>query len=300
MSRSWSTLNGRPTRVIAHRGASGPLPEHTLAAYALALEQGADVIEPDLVVARDGTLIVRHDRGLARSTDVAQQAAFAARLCDGDWPVEQFSRQELAQLRAVQPFAQRDHGHDGQWPIPEFGDVLVWAESAARQRGTAVRLYPELKHVAAFSAAGVDPVPRFVEMMRALDRSRVEVWLQCFEIEPLRRVREAIDLPVFLLLDERADWRAALAAHAQEVNGFGVAKALLQDAKGRDSGFVAAAHAAGLQVHAWTYRDDVLPAGVTRVQDELDAAFDLGLDAVFCDFPATALACRNARQHARD
>lgn len=292
---TWATLDGKPARVIAHRGASGLLPEHTLAAYALALEQGADVIEPDLVVARDGTLVVRHDRHLSRSTDVASHPEFATRRRDGDWWIEQFAREELAQLRAIQPFPLRDRRHDARWPVPEFGDALAWADGMARQRGSAVRLYPELKHVAHFAASGLDPVPRFIEMARRLDPDRVQLWLQCFEIEPLQRVREATGLPVFLLLDEQADWQAALSSQGGVVQGFGAAKSLLHDASGRDSGFVAAAHAAGLQVHAWTYRDDVLPQGVACVQDELDAAFDLGVDAVFCDFPHTALAQRAKR-----
>ncbi|MCI1730263.1 MAG: hypothetical protein LKM32_13045 [Chiayiivirga sp.] len=132
-------------------------------------------------------------------------------------------------------------------------------------------------------------------MVRRLDPDRVQLWVQCFEIEPLQRVREATGLPVFLLLDEHADWRTALRVHGGAVQGLGAAKSLLHDARGRDSGFVAAAHEAALQVHAWTYRDDVLPQGVACVQDELDAAFDLGVDAVFCDFPHTALAQRATR-----
>jgi glycerophosphoryl diester phosphodiesterase len=293
MSR-WRTLDGTPTRVIAHRGASGPLPEHTLAAYNLALEQGADVIEPDLVSTRDGSLMVRHDRHLSRSTDVATRPEFATRQCDGDWWIEQFSRDDLALLRAIQPFPQRDHSHDGQSPIPEFGDVLVWAEGMARQRGATVRLYPELKHVAHFESLGLDPVAAFINAVRAGDADRVAIQVQCFEIEPLRRVRAATELPTFLLLDERADWRAAMFLHGSELSGLGVAKSLLRDARGADSGLVSEAHARGLQVHAWTYRDDVLPSGIGCVEDELDLAFGLGVDAVFCDFPATALARRVA------
>ena len=291
MSRIWNTLDAAPTRIIAHRGASGPMPEHTLAAYALAWEQGADVIEPDLVVSRDGQLIIRHDRQLSRSTDITRLPQFATRLCEGDWWIEQFSREELAQLRAVQPFAQRDPSHDGQWPIPEFGDALIWAEGVARQRAP-LRLYPELKHPAYFAELGIDPVPRFIEAVRGVDPMQVELWVQCFELVPLRRVRESTGLPVFLLLDEHADWRDALDRHAAELDGFGVAKALLHDGSGRPSGLVREAHARGSQVHAWTYRDDVLPLGVDCVEDELDFAFAQGVDAVFCDFPATGVARR--------
>jgi glycerophosphoryl diester phosphodiesterase len=292
MSRTWSTLDRGPTRVIAHRGASGPLPEHTLAAYALAVEQGADLIEPDLVLTRDHHLMVRHDRGLRRSTDIASRPQFAGAAQSGDWPVEAFTRAELAPLRAIQPFVQRDRQFDGQYPLLEFSELLAWAEQQARSRGHAITLYPELKYPAAFAVAGLDPVSAFVAAVATSDPQHVRILLQCFEPEPLRRLHDALGLPAFLLLDQHADWRRAVREHGAWVAGFGVAKSLLFDPEGATSGLVHEAHADGLAIHAWTYRDDVLPAAVTRIEDELESAFELGVDAVFCDFPATALACR--------
>lgn len=268
------------------------MPEHTLAGYALALEQGADVIEPDLVISRDGELIVRHDRCLARSTDIATRSEFASRRREDDWWVDEFDRGELTSLRAIQPLSQRDRSQDGVHAIPDFAEVLAWADVAARGRGVPVVLYPELKHPTTFADAGLDPVPRFIDALRDVDPANVTILVQCFEIEALRRVRAATGLPVFLLLDAGIDWRRALADHGHELDGFGASKSLLCKADGQDSGFVAQAHAAGLAVHAWTYRDDVLPAGVARVEDELALAFESGADAVFCDFPATALAFR--------
>jgi glycerophosphoryl diester phosphodiesterase len=288
----WNTLDGTPTRIIAHRGASGPLPEHTLPAYSLALEQGADVLEPDLVISRDAQLMVRHDRGLARSTDVALHPQFASRAVDGDWPVERFARAELGVLRALQPFGLRDASHDRRHGLLDFAQLLDWAEATARARGAPVTLYPELKHPSQFAALGLDPVPPFVARALALDPSRVPLWVQCFEPEPLQRVREAAGLPVHLLLDAGQDWHATLARERMWLDGIGASKALLSDARGRDSGLVASAHAAGLTVHAWTYRDDRVPEGVRDVEEELRFAFALGVDAVFCDFPATGLDCR--------
>lgn len=292
MSPRWATLDGQPTRVIAHRGASGPWPEHALPAYAAALEQGADVLEPDLVVTRDGCLMVRHDRGLARSTDIAERPEFASRMREGDWPVDAFLREELRELRARQPFPQRDRSHDGRHALLDLDELLEWADDQARASGRALVLYPEIKHPSEFAASGVDPVPRFIERARAVDPARVALWVQCFELEPLLRVRDATGLPCFLLLDEGEDWREVLARHGSELAGFGVARSLLVDAAGNDSGLVAEAHARGLQVHAWTYRDDLLPQGVDSVGQELYRAFALGVDAVFCDFPATGLAAR--------
>lgn len=289
---SWRTLDGRPPRIIAHRGASGLRPEHTLEGYTLALEQGADVVEPDLVVSRDLQLIVRHDRGLSRSTDIASRPSFASRKRDGDWWVEDFEAGEIALLRATQPFPQRDHRHDGEFRVPTFAAALLWAETAARQRNRPVHLYPELKSPGLLAARGRDPVPRFLALARQRNPSRVQLWLQCFEIEPLRLLREHAELPVFLLLDQGMDWRRALKLHGENIDGLGVNKALLSDAGKNSSGLVEEAHAAGLGVHAWTYRDDAIGPGFRRVEDEFDLAFDLGVDAVFADFPQTALRCR--------
>lgn len=284
----WRTLDGEPPRIIAHRGASGLLPEHTLAGYALALQQGADVIEPDLLLTADGVLVARHDVGLARSTDVAHHPDFAGRQVDGDWPITWFTRLELARLRARQPFAQRDASHDGRHAIPSFGEILAWADAAARQRGEPVRLYPELKHPAWLQSQQLDPVAAFVHAMQDVDPRHVQVWVQCFEAEPLLRVRAATGLPAFLLLDDGADVAACLERFGEQVDGFAVSKSLLR------AELADALHARGLQLHAWTFRDDVLPPGVARVEDELDAAFALGVDALFCDFPATGLAARSA------
>jgi len=131
----WPTLDGAPPRIIAHRGASGPMPEHTLEGYALALEQGADVIEPDLVSSRDAQLVIRHDRDLTRSTDIATRPEFAARRRNGDWWIEDLDLAEIARLRAVQPFPSRDHAYDGRFRIPTFAAALLWAETEARRSG---------------------------------------------------------------------------------------------------------------------------------------------------------------------
>lgn len=289
---TWATLDGSAPRIIAHRGASGLRPEHTLEAYTLALEQGADVVEPDLVVSRDLQLVVRHDRGLLRSTDIATHAAFASRKRDGDWWAEDFDAAEIALLRATQPFPQRDHRHDGEFRIPTFAAALLWAETAARQRNAPVLLYPELKSPGLLAARGRDPLPRFLALARQRNPARVQLWLQCFEIEPLRQLREQAELPVFLLLDQGADWRRALRLHGDAVDGFGAHKSLLADADGRGTGLIDEAHALGRLVHAWTYRDDAIAAGFRSIDEELDLAFSLGVDGVFSDFPSTALRCR--------
>jgi glycerophosphoryl diester phosphodiesterase len=294
VSAAWRTLDGSPTRIIAHRGASGWLPEHTLPAYERALAEGADVLEPDLVVTRDGVLMVRHDRGLARSTDIASRPGFESRRCGGDWPIDHFTRRELEPLRAVQPSARRTREHDGRHALLDFAQLLDWADQQARRSSAPVTLYPELKQPAAFAAAGIDPVPRLIDAISEYGCAHLRFWFQCFELEPLQRVREALAIPCFLLIEAPCDWESLLSRLAGSIDGFGASKALLARPDGEASELVARAHDRGLQVHAWTYRDDLPAAGSPDVETELARAFALGVDAVFCDYPATGIACRAA------
>jgi glycerophosphoryl diester phosphodiesterase len=288
----WPTLDGRPPLVIAHRGASGDLPEHTLAAYALALTQGADLIEPDLVPSADGVLFCRHEPGLARSTDVSRRREFASRVIAGDWPITGWSAIELERLHAIQPFPGRSPQHDGLHPLPRFCDALAWAAQAAAHRGTPVVLYPEIKHPLELAATGVDPVPLFIEAARRLPAG-VELRVQCFVAAPLLRIHQATGLPCTLLLDRHDDWREALRAHGRWLAALGVNKHLLPSHGGED-GLLDSAHARGVRVDAWTFRDDQVAAGFTTIADELAAVMQAGVDGIFCDFPATALALRDA------
>lgn len=288
---NWHTLTGEAPEVIAHRGASGERPEHTLAGYALALEQGADVIEPDLVPSRDGVLFARHEPLLGRTTDIAQRTAFAGRRRDGDWHSIDLDADELDTLRAVQPFPGRSRTHDGLHPLVRFADLLRWASRAAGARGRPVTLYPELKHPAALAARGHDPVPPFIDAVR-VPPPGVAVRVQCFEVDALRRVHAATGLPCVLLLEADADWRGAISTHRGWLSGIAPDKRMLVDTAGRDSGLVATAHAAGLRVDAWTFRDDAVGEGCADIEDELCAAMARGVDGLFCDFPATALAVR--------
>lgn len=289
---NWQTLSGAPPQIIAHRGASGLRPEHTLEGYALALAQGADVIEPDLVPSRDGVLFARHEPKLARSTDIASRTEFADRRRDGDWLSIGLDAADIDTLRAVQPYPGRSRAYDGLHAIPRFSEILRWAERAAAERGRPVILYPEIKHPGELAAAGHDPLPRFLEAVATLPAG-LEVWVQCFEPEPLRRVFDATGMRCCLLLDKDADWRAAIADHGGWLFSLGVSKRLLVDATGQPTGLLEAAHAAGLRIDAWTFRDDAVAPGFARVADELIAAMRLGVDGVFCDFPATGRRVRD-------
>lgn len=285
----WKTLSGARPRVIAHRGASGLFPEHTLAGYQHALDAGADIIEPDLVPSRDGVLFCRHDLGLKRSTDIATRAEFAGRAVDGDWRCIDFDATEIARFGAIQPFPHRPQQHNGAFPPPRFGEALAWAVHQAERRGSRVRLYPEIKHPSDFAMAGVDPVELFVEAVAALPDA-VEVDVQCFEVEPLRRVFQRTGLACTLLVDSSADPWVAMHEHAGWLSALGLSKRWLFSPRGAE--LVEEAHRWGLRIDAWTFRDDMVGDGFASIEDELTRAFQLGADALFCDFPDTALAVR--------
>ena len=288
----WRTLDGQAPRVIAHRGASGLRPEHTLAGYELALEQGADIVEPDLVPSADGVLFARHDQGLARSTDIARREEFAARREGADWHCERFLAEEIDLLRAIQPFEGRPAEFDGRWSPPRWSAVIEWAREQARSRDARVCLYPEIKHPERFASLGVDPVACFADSVAELP-PEVDVWVQCFDAEALRRVHEATGLRCCLGLDLDSDWQAAILQHRSWLAGFVAAKGLLlADVEGEGSPLVEAAHAAGMRVDAWTFRDDRVGPGHASIQAELEWALRTGADALFCDFPHTALAVR--------
>ncbi|MBO6763533.1 glycerophosphodiester phosphodiesterase family protein [Maricaulis sp.] len=300
---SWQTLSGEPPLVIAHRGASGERPEHTLAAYELAIAQGADVIEPDLVMTSDGVLVARHDHYLSTTTDIADRPEFADRLreLDGraDWWVEDFTLAELRTLRAIQPWPQRDAGFNGEFLIPTFEEVL----DLAAEYG--VLTEPEVKVPGHYVSIGLDPLPELVRILRerGLDTADAPMTIQCFEPDFLARLNTEIDTPLAMLvfpmqeIDPSADPlqpSVALDDLAVFADAVGPAKSLIITEAGEDTGFVARAHALGLEVHPWTFRDDVPLTGDVDIATELERVYRLGVDGVFADFPATAVAVRDA------
>lgn len=294
---SWKTLDGRPPRIIAHRGASGYRPEHTLEAFALALAQGADMLEPDLVASRDGVLFARHDFGLADSTDVASRPQFAARAREvggvHDWWIGDFDAQEIAMLRATQPMPGRGHRHDGEFGIASFGALLDLVAQANRERDVPAVIEAEVKQA---DDAVLSAFARELES-RGLAGEPSWVWVECFDHDFLRRAHERCGNPCVALLEPEGEWLRGdprLRELARWSRGVAPRKDTLRDAAGRDTGWVAAAHDLGLEVHAWTFRDDQGFAPFATPAAELAAAFALGVDALFCDFPDTALAARAA------
>ena len=192
---------GKPP-VVAHRGASALLPEHTLAAYARAIDDGADYIEPDLVATRDGVLVARHENEIGGTTDVAQRPEFASRkrrqVIDGEtsegWFTEDFTLAELKTLRARERLPElRDTSHDGRYEIATLEDVIAFASEQAERRGRTIGLIPEIKHPSHFQRIGLPMEERLLETLAAHAYTRTApVVIQSFEQANLRTLRDRL------------------------------------------------------------------------------------------------------------
>lgn len=300
----WNTLDGLPPLVIAHRGASGVRPEHSQAAYQLALEQGADVIEPDLVMSSDGVLIVRHDPYLSTSTDIANRPEFADRqsvlMGREDWWVPSFTAAELRTLTASQTMDDRDQSYNGQYPVMTFDDFLDFVAAEEERCACEIAIEPEVKLPAQFTAMGLDPLPALLASLDAHDLNRADapVVIQSFDAAFLQRLNDASDVKLAMLYagpDAEGANAGGLSLEeiAQFADGVGAYKSLLLTPAGDSTGFVEQAHDLGLEIHVWTVRDDREPLTGDTVQDELRALYAVGVDGVFTDFPDTAVAVRD-------
>lgn len=285
--------------VLAHRGASGYRPEHTLAAYDLSVTLGADYIEPDLVSTRDGVLVVRHEPEIGTTTDVASRPEFADRratkLLDGvpvtGWWVEDFTAAELSSLRAIERLPRirpANTAHDGRYAAPTFADVLALREELSERHRRMVGIIPEIKHPTYLHEAGFEPEAATVELLGrfGLNRPDAPVWLQSFEVGSLVGLRsehgyrarqlllaEAGKAPYDLVAagDPRtyADLFSpvGLAELAPWIDAIGPEKVLVlprteEDRLGPATTLVADAHSCGLLVCCWTFRAEnhFLPA----------------------------------------
>ena len=205
------TLSGQKPLVIAHRGASGYLPEHTIEGYKLAIEQGADFIEPDLVSTRDGVLVVRHEPMLSGTTDVADRPEFAnrktTRKVDGvdttDWFANDFTAAEIKTLKAKQAFADRDPSHNGKYQIPTFQEVIDLAKAESARTGRTIGIYPETKHPTYHAALGLAFEDKLLDMLKAAGWSdkTAPVFIQSFETANLKYLRPKTQLRLVQLVD---------------------------------------------------------------------------------------------------
>jgi len=271
--------------VIAHRGASGERPEHTLASYNRAIDQGADYIEPDLVMTRDGVLVARHENEISETTDVAAHPEFADRrttkTIDGaaitGWFTEDFTLAELKTLRArerLPALRPANTAFDGMETVPTFDEILALVRRREAETGRRIGIYPETKHPSHFAAIGLPLEPALVAALAGAGYNHADdpIFIQSFEYGNLVALRAMTALPLVQLVAaeggpaDRPDLSyadllsdAGLADLAGHVQAIGVEKVLVipRDGAGRTrpaTDLVARAHKAGLGVHVWTLR----------------------------------------------
>ena len=315
--------------IIAHRGASADRPEHTLAAYALAIDQGADFIEPDLVPTKDHHLVARHENEISGTTDVAAHPEFAARKAtktiDGEsmtgWFTEDFTLAELQTLRArerVPMLRPANTAFDGQDRIPTLDEIIALAKSASTRTGRTIGIYPETKHPGYFRALNLAIEPVLLAALARAGWTSAEspVFIQSFEAGNLRSLHTQTKVRLIQLVGDgtSADGvaydamvtPAGLAAIAGSAAGIGPARDRIIPRNalgvlGKPTALVADAHAAGLQVHPWTFRPEnyFLAAPFRQGADpqqrgdaagEIRLYLETGIDGVFSDSPAAAVA----------
>jgi glycerophosphoryl diester phosphodiesterase len=273
--------------VIGHRGASALRPEHTLAAYAKAIEDGADIIEPDLVSTRDGVLVARHENEISGTTDVAQRAEFASRktttTIDGErstgWFTEDFTLAELKMLRARERLPElRSTVFDGQFQIATLDEIIALAAEASAQYGRAIGLAPEIKHPSHFSALGLAMEDKLLAALRAHPHTRAApIIIQSFETANLRELRAKIgsdsNISLLQLLGRKSE-RPYDSVATEQPTTYGAmmtVEGLRQiatyadvigpayrdlDPEGGRSRLVDDAHAVGLRVIVYTFRPE--------------------------------------------
>ncbi len=285
--------------VIAHRGASCHRPEHTLAAYALAIEMGADYIEPDLVSTRDGVLVARHENEIGGTTDVAAKFPDrrATRTIDGNpvtgWFTEDFTLAELRTLRARERLPSRSRAYDGRFGVPTFDEVLALADSGGRRRGRVVGVYPETKHPTYFRGIGLPLEPAMLASLRArgLDQREAPVFIQSFEGGNLRALRAETRIRLVQLISNARQVTAeGLKDIATYADGIGPNTRMVVPAAvdASPTSLVRDAHAAGLFVHVWTLRPEAASLAARYKGDPLAEVRELaalGVDGMFGDCP---------------
>ncbi|HRM82209.1 MAG TPA: glycerophosphodiester phosphodiesterase [Acidovorax temperans] len=362
-SPSYPTLNGDTPLVIGHRGASGYRPDHTLESYKLAIDMGADFIEPDLVATKDGVLVARHEPNITGTTDVATRPEFASRKTtknvDGvneeGWFVSDFTLAELKTLRAVQPLSDRDQSYNGKFQIPTFEEVLDLAKAEGTKAGRTVGVYPETKHPTYHAKLGLPLEDRLLAVLAkyGYTTKASPVIVQSFEVSNLKYLRTKTQVRLVQLVDANdvnADGSMDLTAPYDKPYDFAVAgdsrtfaslltPAGLKEVKTYADGIgpwkpylipskqvdankdgkpddlngdgkiderdrvmmpatsvVKDAHAAGLFVHAYTFRNEAKRLASDFKGDpkaEYKLFFNLGVDGVFSDFTDTAKAARD-------
>lgn len=307
--------------VIAHRGACGYLPDHTLEAKALAFGMGADYLEQDIVASRDGELLVLHDVILNHMSDVAEKYPDRARP-DGNFFVCDFDLAELRTLRVVERFRDtmenpvfpgRFPANRGSFRVVTLREELEFIVGLQKSTGRRVGIYPEIKRPAFYRSEGIDLATSTLRLLAEFGYSKRSdpVYFQCFDPAELRRVRRELgsDLKLIQLIDENNPYDPGI-DYTQMVTDEGLEEiASYADGIGpwvnylytpgidgvrQSRRLVEKAHARSLAVHPWTFRSDALPLGFASFAELVHWAIaEEGVDGLFTDFPDKALAIVN-------
>jgi glycerophosphoryl diester phosphodiesterase len=299
-----------PPSIIAHRGASGYLPEHTLVAKALAFGQGADYLEQDVVATRDGALLVLHDAYLEEVTDVAIRFPGRQR-SDGHYYVIDF---DLAEIRQLIVHNRRLPGEAPGAASPlrlrivTLDEELAFVGALNRATGKRVGVYPEIKHPRWHREHGIDLARLLIAELERFDyRGACDpVFVQCFDAQELRRVREELGspLPLIQLVEEGPEHAELLSVRGLETlarHAQGLGPALGQLVRAAAGGkrpwettpLVKQARDAGLLLHPYTFRRRGLPEYAQSLEALLEIFLgDVGVDGVFCDYPDVAVRIR--------
>lgn len=299
--------------VIAHRGASGYLPEHTLEAKALAFGQGAHFLEQDVVLSKDAVPVVLHDIHLDTVSDVATRFPGRQR-ADGRFYALDFTLAELQKLHLTERFnpktgepiyKTRFPTKVGHFRIVTLEEELVFITSLNQSSGKAVGIYPEIKQPAWHQAEGYDISPIVLDLLKKFgyNDKTAPCYLQCFEFDEVKRIRSELAWKGLLIQlmsasktglggsdYEQMRTPAGLADLAHLVDGIGPAIASILDKQGLVTSLVADAHRAGLKVHPYTLRSDDLPTFAPTPEALLQLLFDEAkVDGLFTDFPDVCL-----------
>jgi glycerophosphoryl diester phosphodiesterase len=313
--------------IIAHRGASGYLPEHTLEAKALAYGMGADYLEQDLVATRDDRLIVLHDIHMDRVTDVAERFPDRHR-DDGRYYARDFDLEEIRTLHVWErlnrvgddvEFPGRFPARSGNFRIPSLEEELEMIAGLNRASGRSVGIYPEIKRPAWHRNEGFDLAARLLEVLDRFGYGNPDdrAFVQCFDASEIERLRHELGcrLPLIQLIGENT-WREADTDYEQLRTEAGIERLAgiadgigpglwhlysLADIDGQpvSTGLVSLAHSRGLAVHPYTFRSDQLPPGFETFEATVQwFAGTLGIDGLFTDFPDLARRALAGRHHA--
>jgi glycerophosphoryl diester phosphodiesterase len=341
--------------VIGHRGTAGYLPEHTLEGYALAIELGADYVEPDLVATKDGVLIARHEPNIVNTTDVASHPEFASRrriaIVDGaaeeGFFASDFTLAEIKTLRAKQAFAERPHQFDGKFAIPTLQEVIALVKRKTLEKGRVIGIYPETKHPTYHQALGLPLEGRLLKILSQAgwNHRNAPVFIQSFEQGNLKALSKLTSVRLVQLVDANDvnpdgtldftapfdrpyDWTASgkpellartfgylttdaglkeVASYAYGIgpwkryivptvanpSGTGPGEASLK--LGEPTDLIQRAHAAGLKIHTWTFRNEQRRLAGDYAGNPINEYlqfYQLGIDGVFSDFADTAVVAR--------